>query len=265
MKSTLWLLPAVLLTTPGLGAAESAGAGNVGPGGSVPWDEIGVTEHLGEPVSLDNVFVGEDGREQPLATFTGGKPTVLSLVYFDCTTLCPEVLKGLSRAIKAMSLQPGKDFELVTVSFDPGDGMTGAAAAEKKEYGSRAGGWRFLTGRDASVARLTKEVGFRYVSDAAKSQFAHPAVVVILSPAGVVSRYFYGLDVAPRDLELALVEASEGKIGTTVDRVLLYCYHYDPTTGKYGLVITRVIRLAGVATILAIAGLIAVLSRLGGR
>jgi protein SCO1 len=262
MKPSSWLLPFALLTSSALARAEPPGT--AGPAGGIPWDEIGVTEHLGAIVSLDNRFVGEDGRERPLDAFTRGKPTVLSLVYFDCTTLCPEVLKGLSRSIKAMSLEPGKDFELVTVSFDPGDGMAGAAT-EKKDYGSGGQGWRFLTGAKSSVERLTREVGFRYVSDPARTEFAHPAVVVVLTAKGVVSRYFYGLDVAPRDLELALVEASEEKIGTTVDRVLLYCYHYDPTTGKYGLVITRVIQLAGVATILAIGGLIAVLSRLGGR
>lgn len=253
MKLRWSLLTTVVLTTSTLARAQD-----------VPWDEIGVTEHLGGQVSLDGHFRGEDGKEQRLDAFTDGKPTVLTLVYYDCTTLCPEVLEGLARAVKAMTLEPGEDFELVTVSFDPGEGMN-RAVETRNEYASRQKGWRFLTGERSSIDRLTHEVGFRYVGDAAKTQFAHPAVVVVLTPDGVVSRYFYGLEIAPRDLELALVEASRGKIGTTVDHVLLYCCHYDPTTGKYGLVISKVIQLAGIVTILAIGGLIGVLSLVRGR
>lgn len=230
----------------------------------LPWNDIGVDEKLGSSLPASLPLVDEDGTERRLGDYLGAEPTILTLVYYDCTTLCPEVLGGLARSLRGMNLEGGKDYRVLAVSFDPAEGPE-LARARKKEYAGRATGWHFLTGSGDSVKRLTEAVGFRYVSDPSGKTFAHPAVVVVLTPEGVLSRYFYRLDVAPRDLKLALVEASAGKVGSTVDQILLYCYHYDPTTGRYGLVITRVIRLAGIATIAAIALLIVVLSKIGRK
>jgi protein SCO1/2 len=228
----------------------------------VPWNDIGVDEKLGSALPASLSLVDEDGVERRLGDYLGSEPSILTLVYYDCTTLCPEVLGGLARSLRGMNLEGGQDYRVLAISFDPSEGPE-VARARKKEYAGGAAGWHFLTGNSDSVKQLTEAVGFRYVSDPSGKRFAHPAVVVVLTPEGVLSRYFYRLDVPPRDLKLALVEASAGKIGSTVDQILLYCYHYDPATGRYGLVITRVIRLAGIATIAAIALLIVVLSKIG--
>jgi protein SCO1/2 len=210
-------------------------------------------------VSLEGTFTGEDGRERRLRELMDGKPTVLSLAYYHCASLCPEVLSGLGRTLRGMSLEPGKDFALLTVSFDPRDSAVHAARG-KTEHAPRHREWRFLTGNEVSIDGLTRDLGFRYVSDPGGTSFAHPAVVVVLTGDGLISRYFYDLDLAPRDLQLALVEASQGRIGSALDRALLYCFHYDPATGRYGLVITRAIQTSGLLTVLAIAGLLVGLS-----
>lgn len=231
-----------------------------------PLREIGFDQNIDQRVPLDTTFRNEAGATVHLGDYFGKKPVVLVFAYFDCPMLCTQVINGLSSALGVMSLNPGKDFEIVTVSFNPHD--TPASAAAKKavylERYKRAGaaeGWHFLTGDQPSIDRLTKAAGFRYVWDAETKQYAHPSGVIVLTPDGRLSRYLFGIEYGPRDLRLGIVEASEGKVGTPVDALLLYCYHYDPMTGRYGLVIMRAIRMAGAATVLALAAFIVVMVR----
>jgi protein SCO1/2 len=217
-------------------------------------------------VPLDAVFRDERGRVVRLGEYFGTRPVVLAFAYYDCPMLCTLALNGLASALSVTSLEPGKDFEIVTVSFDPRD--TPATAAAKKasylERYKRAGavnGWHFLTGGHSSIDRLTKAAGFRYVWDGETGQFAHPTGVVVLTPHGRLARYLFGVEYSPRDLRLAIVEASAGKVGTPVDSLLLYCYHYDPMTGRYGLIVMRALRVAGAVTVLALGTFIVVMVR----
>jgi len=191
---------------------------------------------------------------------------VMVFAYYDCPMLCTLVVNGLASALAVLSLEPHRDFEIVTVSFNPAD--TPASAAAKKaaylERYKRAGaaeGWHFLTGDQASIDRLTRAAGFRYAWDAATRQFAHPSGIIVLTPEGRLARYLFGIEYGPRDLRFALVEASSGRVGSKVDALLLFCYHYDPATGRYGLVIMRTIRVAGLATVLALTAFIVVTVR----
>jgi protein SCO1/2 len=196
-----------------------------------------------------------------LGDFFGKRPVVLALVYYECPMLCTQILNGLAASLGTITLDAGREFDVVAVSFDPRE--TPALAAEKKRSylaryrrpGSEQG-WHFLTGEAAAISALTEAVGFRYRFDPATGQFAHGSAVFVLTPSGELSRYFYGIEYAPRDLRLALVESADSRIGTPVDQLLLYCFHYDPATGKYGAVALNMIRLGGVATVLAIAGFV---------
>jgi protein SCO1/2 len=231
-----------------------------------PLREIGFDQNLDQAVPLDIPFADEHGRAVRLGEYFGARPVVLALVYYDCPMLCTQVLNSLASTLKVLSLDPGRDFEVVTVSFDPRE-KPALAAAKKATYLDRykrpgaAESWHFLTGGQASIDRLTKAAGFRYVWDESLKQFAHPTGVIVLTPQGRLSRYLFGVEYGPRDLRFALVEASAGKVGTPVDQVLLYCYHYDPETGRYGLVIMRVVRIAGAATVLALGAFIVVMLR----
>lgn len=216
---------------------------------------VGITQNLGAQIPPDLVFRDEEGKSVRLGDFFGKKPIVLSLVYFDCPALCTEVLNGELRTMRSISLDLGQDFDAVTVSFEPKD--TPALARAKRDvyagqYGrpGAAQNWHFLTGEQASIDALTNAVGFRYAYDASIRQYAHAAAILVLTPDGRIDRYFYGVIYPARDLRLGLVEASEGKIGTLTDQALLYCYQYDPATGKYGLVIMNVLRAAGGLTVL---------------
>jgi protein SCO1/2 len=228
--------------------------------------EIGFDQRLNEQVPLDVEFNDDQGRVVRLGQYFGRKPVVLAFVYYDCPMLCTMVLSSITSTLGVLSLAPGKDFELVMISFDPRE-TTGLAAKRKAEYLLRynrpdaAGGWHFLTGAPASIERVTKAAGFRYAWDEETQQFAHPAGIVVLTPDGRLARYLFGLEFGPRDLRLALVEASEGRIGTVVDAALLYCYHYDPMTGRYGLVVMRVLRIAGAATVVALGAFVFVMLR----
>jgi protein SCO1 len=231
-----------------------------------PLREIGFDQNLDQRVPLDTQLVDEAGRAVRLGDFFGRRPVVLVFAYYDCPMLCTQVINGLSSALGTMSLNPGKDFEIVTVSFNPRD-TPASATAKKAVYLERyrrpgaAAGWHFLTGDQPQIDRLTKAAGFRYAWDAETKQYAHPSGVIVLTPDGRLSKYLFGIEYGPRDLRLGIVEASAGKIGTPVDALLLYCYHYDPMTGKYGLAIMRTIRLAGAATVLAIGAFIVVMVR----
>jgi protein SCO1/2 len=220
-------------------------------------DKVGITQNLNAQIPPDLVFHDESGKSVRIGDFFGQKPIVLSLVYFDCPALCTEVLNGELRTMKALSLDLGKDFDAVTVSFEPKD--TPALAKAKRDvyigqYG-RPGAvdhWHFLTGDQQSIDALTNAVGFRYAYDSSIRQYAHAAAILVLTPGGRIDRYFYGVIYPARDLRLGLVEASEGKIGTLTDHALLYCYQYDPMTGKYGVVVMNVLRAAGGLTVLVL-------------
>jgi protein SCO1/2 len=219
--------------------------------------DVGYDQQLGELLPLDVALKDEAGRNVRLGDFFGKKPVVFSLVYFECPMLCTLTLNGLVSALGVVNFDAGNEFEIVTVSFDPRD-TPASAAAKKKAYLARYGragaerGWHFLTADAPTVERITKAVGFRYAWDAETRQFAHPSGIVVATPEGRIARYLYGIEYAPKDLRLALVEASAGKIGNPVDQFILYCYQYDPARGRYGASILRLVRLGGVATVLAL-------------
>jgi len=228
--------------------------------------DVGIEQNLNEQIPPDLVFRDETGKAVRLGDYFGRKPMILNLVYYRCPMLCGEVLSGLASALRVLKFDVGNQFDVLTVSFDPHE-TPEIAAAKKAEYLKRygragaAGGWHFLTGPPESIAALTKAAGFQYHYDSSSGQFAHATAIMILTPAGKISQYYYGVEYAPKDLRLGLIQASGEKIGNLVDEVLLYCYHYDPATGKYGAVITRILRLAGLATMLGIGLLIAIMSR----
>jgi protein SCO1/2 len=219
--------------------------------------EVSIAQRLNEPIPPDIIFRDEDGRAVHLGDYFGKKPIVLSLVYFDCPALCTEVLNGELRTMKAISLDLGKDFDAITISFEPKD-MPALAKAKRDVYAGQYGrpgaarNWHFLTGEQASIDALTQAAGFHYAYDSASRQYAHAAAILVLTPHGRIARYFYGVTYPARDFRLGLVEASEGKIGTPTDHALLYCYQYDPMTGKYGLIVMNVVRGAGLLTMLVL-------------
>jgi protein SCO1/2 len=227
---------------------------------------VGIDQRLNEQVSLDLRFRDEEGRTVRLGDFFGKKPVILSLVYFACPMLCTTAENGLLEAVKQLRFDAGKEFEILTVSFDPKDKPMNAAAKKSVYvglYGRPGGakGWHFLTGDQDSIQRLTDSVGFHYTYDETTRDFAHATGIMVITPEGRISHYFYGIQYPAGDLRLALVEASNGKIGNPVDAVLLFCSHYDPAIGKYGFVISRVLQLAGLATILSIGTLLLVMFR----
>lgn len=217
---------------------------------------VGIDQHLDEELPLDATFKDEAGRSVPLSTyFHDGKPVVLALVYYRCPMLCTEILNGLDAALKTITLDPGRDFEVVSVSFDPKD-TPEIAAAKRQSYLRRynrpntANGWHFLTGDEQNIKALTDAVGFHYSYDPKSDQFAHASAVYVITPQGRISKYFYGVEYSGRDLRLGLVEASHNKIGTAADQILLFCFHYDPATGKYGAIAIDSLRAVGAAFIL---------------
>jgi protein SCO1 len=220
---------------------------------------VGIDQKLDAHAPLDLVFRDENGRQVPLSTyFHSGKPVLLAPVYYRCPMLCTQILNGVASALKVVSFSPGQEFEVVAFSFDPKD-TPELAAAKKQSYLRRYGregtanGWHFLTGDEANIKPLMDAVGFHYKYDPQTDQYAHASGIMVLTPEGRVSKYFYGVEYSPRDLRLGLVEASQNKIGSAVDQLLLFCYHYDPTTGKYGAVVITLIRTAGSAFVLALA------------
>jgi protein SCO1 len=219
--------------------------------------EVSIAQRLNEPIPPEILFRDEDGNAVHLGDYFGKKPIVLSLVYFDCPALCTEVLNGELRTMKAISLDLGKDFDAITVSFEPKD-MPALAKAKRDVYAGQYGrpgaaeNWHFLTGEQPSIDALTQAAGFHYAYDSASRQYAHATAILVLTPNGRIARYFYGVTYPARDFRLGLVEASEGKIGTPTDHALLYCYQYDPMTGKYGLIVMNIVRGAGLLTVLVL-------------
>jgi protein SCO1 len=224
--------------------------------------EVGFDQNLNAQLPLDTQFYDESGKQVRLKQyFTSGKPIVLALVYYQCPMLCSEVLAGLTTSLTALRFDAGKDFQVLAVSFDPKD-TPESAAAKKKLYLQRYrrpgtdDGWHFLTGDPPSIRMLTDAVGFHYTWDEKNKQFAHVAGIVVLTPDGKVSRYFYGIEYAPRDLKFGLIDASSNKIGSLVDQALLFCYHYDPTVGKYTPLVIRMVRAGGLLTLLVLGSFI---------
>ena len=228
---------------------------------------VGIEQRLDSQVPPDLAFVDDTGRPVKLGDYFGKKPLILNLVYYNCTMLCGEVLAGLTGAMKLVKFDVGNQYDVLTVSFDPRE-TTAMAAAKKADYLKRYGrpgaasGWHFLTGPADSINALTKAVGFQYQYDAARNQYAHATAIMILTPQGRISRYFYGVDFPPKDLRMGLVEASHEKIGNPIDQILLYCYHYDPATGKYGAVVSNMLKVGGALTILLLGGLVLILFHL---
>jgi protein SCO1/2 len=230
-------------------------------------ENVGIEQRLDAQVPPDLTFRDDAGKLVKLGDYFGRKPMILNLVYYNCTMLCGEALVGLSSAMRLVKFDVGNEFDVITVSFDPRE-TPEMAAAKKKDYVARYGrsnaaaGWHFLTGQAESINALTKAVGFQYQYDAKTNQYAHATAIMVLTPQGRISRYFYGVDFPPKDLRMGLVEASQGKIGNAVDAVLLYCYHYNPETGKYGAMVGNILRLAAAATILMLGTFLFILWRL---
>ena len=240
---------------PGLRPAEAL------PSNAVPGalGRVAFEQRLNEPLPLDLPFKDEAGRSVRLGDYFGRKPVVLALVYYECPMLCTQVLNGLESALRVIDESIGREFDVVTVSFDPRETPL-LAAGKKRVYLDRykrpeaARGWHFLTGEQASIDALTKAAGFSFYWDEQTQQFAHASGIVVATPSGKLSRYFMGIDYSPRDLKFALIESSSEKIGSLAERLLLYCYHYDPATGNYGFVAMRAVRLGGVVTLVALVG-----------
>ena len=231
-----------------------------------PLRDVGFDQKLGDQVPLDLEFRDETGRAVRLGDLFGGKPVILSLAYYDCPMICALALQGIASSMKPLTFTPGKEFEVVTVSFDPRE--TPALARLKKThyldlYGrpQAEAGWHFLTGDPDAIRRLTQAVGFRYVWDAEQKQFAHPTGIVLLTPKGIVARYIFGIEYSTKDLRLGLIDAAGGRIGTLADKLLLLCYSYDPNTGRYSGLALNMVRAGGVLTVMLLGGFIIGMAR----
>ncbi|MGA9354752.1 MAG: SCO family protein [Terriglobales bacterium] len=255
----------------GIASAQPMSRGILSPPASVRppgLQHVGITQNLNEQIPADLAFTDESGRAVKLGDYFGKKPLILNLVYFTCPMLCGEELNGLESALRVLKFDVGNQFDVITVSFDPRD--TPDAATKKKseilKRYKRSGaerGWHFLVGNQDSIDKIAKASGFDFEYDKQTQQFAHSTAIMVLTPQGKIAQYYYGIDYPPNDLRLALVDASQEKIGNVVDEILLYCYHYDPAKGKYSATITRILRLAGIATILSLGMLFIVLLRRG--
>lgn len=252
-----------------LALASSTAAYGQNPGGLVePGDptsarpgilsKIAIDQRIGSQVPSDIPFVDENGQPVKIGDYYGKRPVVLALVYYECPMLCTQVLNGLVSALGVLNFDAGREFDVVAVSFNPKEGP-GLASQKKASYIERygrpqsAGGWHFLTGTQESITRLTDAVGFKYEYDPKIGQFAHGAAIELLTPKGTIAKYYYGIEYSPRDLRLGIIEASDEHIGTVIDDVLLFCYHYDPSSGKYGASVLGIVRAGGIATVLAFA------------
>ena len=264
MRSNVFWMAGIVAAGAALASAQQFGL----PASSLPAmvQGVGIDQNLNAQIPLELKFKDETGQTVRLGQYFRQKPVVLALVYYECPGLCDLILNGLSHTMQQISLNVGSDYEVVTVSFDPKDTWQ-LATAKKANYiekYNRPGakeGWHFLTGDQASIKSLTETVGFHYNYDPISKQFAHASAIYVLTPEGKIARYFYGIEYKPRDFRLGLVEASANKIGTPADQVLLFCYHYDPTTGKYGMAVTQVTRVLGTATVLLLGGFVFIMLR----
>lgn len=260
MKFSIFVLHACLLCIPFL-PVSIVNAGSETP---EPLLEAGFDQAIGAQLPLDISLTDENGRRVQVGEYFNDRPVVLVFAYYNCPMLCSLVLADLTRSLTSIEFIPGDEFEVITVSIDPSDTFELASvkkAALLSEYGRPGAekGWHFLTGEQGSIDALTAAAGFRYFYDETQGEYAHPAGVVILTPAGKISRYFFGLNYSPKDIRLGLVEASANRIGSWIDQAYLLCYEYDPSTGTYGLLISRLLRLAGLATVAGLGGLVGIL------
>lgn len=219
-----------------------------------PLADVGFDQRLGEQIPLGLSFTDENGQKVALESYFGQRPVVLALVYYECPMLCSMVLNGMTSSLRALKFEPGSEYEILVVSFDPRETPEMARAAKRTyvelyDRPRTESGWHFLTGDELAIQALARSVGFRYVYLPEEDQFAHAAGILAVTPEGQVARYYYGVEYAPRDLRLGLIEAADNQIGSMVDQVLLYCFHYDPTTGKYSAVAMNILRLAAGATV----------------
>lgn len=223
---------------------------------------IGIQQKLDAQLPLDTEFQDETGATVPLRSLFGNRPVLLTPVYYRCPMLCSQILSGVVSGLRPLSLRPGRDFDVLAISINPNE--TPADAAAKRDeystrYSSRAGpkGWHFLVGSQASITAVMSAIGFHYRWDPKTKMFVHASGVMVITPEGKVARYFYGVEYEPKDLKLGLIEASHNRIGSPVDQILLFCYHYDPTTGKYGATVINLLRgAAGLALLLLIIALL---------
>jgi protein SCO1 len=257
------VLPLLLIASVASGSAQTRPADPGLPAATLPaaLREVGFDQNLNQQLPLDVEFHDEHGRSVRIGEYFGSRPVVLAFVYYGCPMLCLQSLSSLASTLGVLPLEPGRDFEVVSVSIDPRETPV-LALGKKRHYVERSGkpsianGWHFLTGTQTSIERLTKSAGFRFVWDESLQQFAHPAGIVVLTPQGRVARYLFGIDYGPRDLRLAVLDASERRVSSPIAKALLFCYHYDVGTGRYSLAILRIVQIAGAATVLALGTLI---------
>lgn len=270
-------LCALLFTAAGQAQVSAYGDKQMDTASDKPPDllsKVGVAQRLNEQLPLSLVFTDDQGKQVALSSYFGKRPAILALVYYQCPMLCSEELNGLTGALQMVSLTPGKDFDIVVVSIDPTEG-TDLAAAKKRTYLKRYGrpetaaGWHFMTGTQANIDALTKAVGFGYVKipgpDGRLTQFAHASSIQIVTPEGKLAQYYMGVEYSPKDLRLGLVEASHNKIGSPVDNILTYCYHYDPQTNKHSLIVARVVQMGGLVTVAMLGGFMFLMFRRDAR
>lgn len=257
-KATSAVFLCAVLLAPGASWAQGMGmpTPDLDPASRKPTilKKVGIDQKIGSRIPFDLAFTDEAGRSVRMGDYFGKRPVVLVLAYYECPMLCTLVLNGVVGVLKTLEFEPGRDFDVVVVSINPKEGPM--LAAEKKavyleHYGrpQTAAGWHFLTGKEPAIKALADSIGFRYAFDESVQQYAHGAAFEVLTPRGVIAQYFYGIEYPPRDLRFALIESSGNRLGTPVDQVLLLCYHYDPSTGKYGTSILRLVRIGGVATV----------------
>ncbi len=265
-RASAVLAAAVFLAAAPASAQKWTGMQSAAPLPPPPTKEVGFDQKLGEQVPLDLLFKDELGKDVRLSQYFGKKPVILHLMYFECPMLCGMVIEGLLRSLRALSWDVGKEFDVLTVSFDPREGPELAKGKKENVVGTyarpgAAAGWHFLTGSEASIRTLTKAVGFRYVWDAEQKQFAHATGVVILTPGGRISRYFFGIEYSTKDLRLGLIDSGTEKIGSLTDQLLLMCYHYDPRVGRYTPAITRLLKGAAALTLVGLVAFIVTMLR----
>ena len=275
-RNRIFIVTALVMAVAASAAAQSDVPGaNPSPGipsSQMPsvLSKVSYEQRLNERLPLDLQFKDEEGRTVRLGDYFGQRPVVLAFVYYDCPMLCTQVLNGIDTSLSVLTETVGKDFDVVAVSFDPretpslANGKKKAQVDRYKRAGSEAG-WHFLTGEEPAIKTLTDAAGFHYVWDDKTQQFAHPSGIIVVTPDGRLARYFFGIEYASRDVKFALIESSAGRIGNAIDQLLLYCYHYNPATGQYGLVTMSLVRLAGVLTIAALAGFVIVSVRRDAR
>lgn len=258
---TVLLLAAFVLILP---PAVSASGEN--PTDAEILAQVGFDQNLDAQMPLDAPLIDEQGRSVTLAQYVGKKPAVLVFTYYSCPNLCPIILHGLTESLRTMQVDVGDEYDIIVVSIDPREtpeNSTGAKAAILASYGrwGTERSWHFLTGPEPSIAKLAATAGFRYAYDPKSDEYAHPSGILVLTPTGHISKYLYGLEFSPRDLRLALVDASQGKIGTFVDQLLLTCFNYDPTRGKYSLAIKDLLKYSAVLMMVGLGAMIIVLNR----